>query len=324
MNYFLISILLLCAILVQIEDSSMEQSSWERPIIEFPEDNPYSDASIELGGALFSENLFSRDTSISCRSCHLTSEAFADHLPLGEGIQGRHVTRNTPTLLNIGFHPYFMIDGKFESLEDQVLGPIVEHNEFDMTPELVVQRLRALPYYNKMSQAAYQEDISIEVIQKALANFQRVLISDDAPFDDYMRGESQLSPEALHGWTLFKSDRLGCISCHNGYNFTNYSFQNNGLYEVYKDAGRALITENPSDEARFKVPTLRNIMLTYPYMHDGSMKTIDEVIDHYASGGKNHPSKSEGIRGFELTKEERAALVAFFHSLTGAGFLDTE
>ena len=297
---------------------------WERPAVVFPENNPLTEASIELGGALFFESLLSKDTTISCQSCHLLTEAFADHLSLGEGIKGRHVTRNTPTLFNIGLHPYFMMDGKFKTLEEQVLGPINEHREFDMSPEAVVERLKTVPLYNELSQKAYGEELSIDVVVKSIANFERVLISDNSRFDQFKRDEIKLTKQEMNGWALFKSSELNCIECHNGYNFTNYAFENNGLSEVYQDSGRALITNQIKDLAKFKVPTLRNIAITSPYMHDGAFTSLEAVIDHYASGGKKHSSQSSFIKGFDISKNERAELKAFLETLTEERLLNQE
>jgi cytochrome c peroxidase len=295
---------------------------WERPKVIFPSDNPDTDASVELGGALFFETLMSKDSSISCQSCHLMTQAFADHLPVGEGILKRTVTRNTPSLTNIGLHPYFMADGKFGTLEEQVLGPINEHREFDMTPEEVVARLKTVPLYNELSMKAYNQELNIDVVQKALANFQRVIVSQDSRFDLYMKNEIELTPEEKAGWKLFNNSELNCIQCHGGYNFTNYAFENNGLYANPTDSGRALITELNDDIAKFKVPSLRNISITYPYMHDGTFQSLGDVIDHYASGGQNHVNQSELINGFQITAAEKKALIAFLKTLTEDQYLD--
>ncbi len=250
--------------------SNGQNQLWKFPEVEYPVDNPLTDASINFGGSLFFETLLSRDRSVSCQSCHLISQAFADHLKVGEGIEGRKVTRNTPSLFNVGFHPSLMKDGKFATLEDQVLGPINDHREFDLNPEEVEKRIAAIPMYQEMSQQAYGEPVSIEIIQKALANFQRALISKNSSFDDYMKGGvDSISMSAKRGFNLFSSDELNCTACHSGFDFSNYSFQNNGLHEVYLDSGRALITHSSGDIGKFKVPSLRNIALTYPYMHDG-------------------------------------------------------
>jgi cytochrome c peroxidase len=326
MNKLTVTLFMLLAVIIfsNFVNDPVAKDEWKRPEVTFPEDNPFSEESIELGNTLFFETLLSRDTSISCQSCHMNADAFADHLPLGEGIKGRHVTRNTPTLFNIGLHPYFMIDGKFATLEEQVLGPINEHREFDMTEELVIERLKIDPLYDSLSRKAYGEELTIEIVQKSLANFQRILFSDHSKFDQYKRGEIELSAQEMKGWKLFQSPELNCIQCHGGYNFTNYAFENNGLKEYYPDSGRAMITKRPEDLAKFKIPTLRNIALTYPYMHDGSFKTLEDVIDHYASGGKNHRSKSNLIQGFEISDHEKGALIAFLASLTENRLLDQE
>ena len=320
-----ISLLVTLAFLIGgLSNNSEGVKKWERPELIFPEDNPVSDVSVELGGALFFESLLSKDSTLSCQSCHINNIAFADHLPLGEGVKGRHVTRNTPTLFNVGYHPYFMADGKFKTLEDQVLGPINEHREFDMNPEEVIQRLKTVPYYNELSQKAYGRELDIDVVQKAIANFERVLISDNSKFDQFKRGETPLTEQEQMGWELFNSPKLNCYQCHSGFNFTNYAFENNGLVVAYSDSGRALITHRGEDLAKFKVPTLRNIMITAPYMHDGSLETLDEVIDHYSAGGKGHSSQSDLINGFELTPNERTALLAFLATLTEERLLNVE
>ena len=300
-----------------------EYATWKKPEVIFPEDNPLSEESIELGGALFFETLLSRDRSVSCESCHLVTEVFADHLPLGVGIDGKKVTRNTPSLSNIGLHPYFMKDGKFATLEDQVLGPINDHREFDLSPEEVVKRLREVPYYNELSLAAYQDSITIETVQKGLANFQRIITSDSSAFDLYMRGNTAaISASAKAGWTLFNSPELNCIACHNGFDFTDYSFQNNGLYSNYADSGRAMVTRSDLDIGKFKVPSLRNVALTSPYMHDGSVETLEDVIKHYAKGGMSHPNQSSEITGFKLSATQQQQLVDFLMSLSDYRYLN--
>jgi len=303
----------------------IEIKKWEIPEVRFPIDNPLSNESVELGAALFSERLFSKDTSISCQTCHATNKALTDQLPVGEGVFGRQVTRNTPTLNNIGLHPYFMKDGKFETLEDQVLGPLKDHREFNIEPDELLSRLKTVSYLNDMSIKAYGTELTMNIIQKAIANFERILVSKDAPFDAYMQGDkTAISESAINGYRLFKSEELNCIQCHDGFDFTNYSFQNNGTYEVYVDSGRAFITKNTMDIGKFKVPTLRNINLTYPYMHNGSFQSLDAVITHYESGGKKSKNKSHLIGGFELTTLERQNIIDFLSSLTEYRFLQMD
>lgn len=306
-------------------DSTGKIEKWEMPEVIFPEDNPLTNESVELGSALFSERLFSKDTSISCQTCHATFMALTDQLAVGEGVFGRQVTRNTPTLNNVGLHPYFMKDGKFNTLEEQVLGPIKDHREFDIEPEELLTRLKTVSYLNDMSLKAYDSELTIEIIQKAVANFERILVSKNTPFDAFMKGDrTAISKSAINGYELFKSKELNCIECHSGFDFSDYSFQNNGTYKVYADSGRALITMDKTDIGKFKVPTLRNINLTFPYMHDGSYKSLEDVIENYRLGGKKPETQSSLISGFKLTPKERQNLLDFFSSLTEYRFLDSE
>ena len=307
------------------EAQQSKTEKWEIPEIKFPKDNPFSNESIELGSVLFSENLFSQDTSISCQSCHMPHMAFTDQLKVGEGIFNRKVTRNSPSLINVGLHPYLMKDGKFQTLEEQVLGPLKDHRELNIEHDELLMRLKSVPYYDKMSQKAYGSELTIEIIQKAIANFQRIIISKDTPFDAYMNGKKNaISESAKKGYLLFKSDKLNCIKCHNGFDFTDYSFQNNGTYSTYIDSGRAIITKNDADIGKFKVPSLRNLSLTYPYMHNGSFQTLEEVIKHYESGGKISKNKSPLIKGFTLSVDERQNLLEFLNSLTEYRYLEED
>lgn len=311
------------SIFIFVNCTEPKPQKWELPKIQYPENNPRSEASVDFGGALFFESLLSRDSSLSCQSCHLITEAFADHLNVGVGVDERMVTRNTPTLHNVGLHPILMKDGKFETLEEQVLGPINDHREFDISPEIAVARIGSMPLYQEMSQKAYGEPVSIETIQMALANFQREIVAQNSPFDDFMRGDSSaISISAKNGWQLFQSAELGCQTCHTGFDFSDYSFQNNGYFEAYSDSGRAAITYKDEDMAKFKVPTLRNVAITYPYMHNGSVDSLTQIIRRYASGGFAHPNKHEAIDGFEITKSELADLESFLESLTEKRYLE--
>ena len=299
--------------------------AWEPPEVQFPEDNPVSAASVDFGSNLFFETLLSRDSTISCQSCHLITDAFADHLPVGMGVDDRTVTRNTPSLFNIGLHPTLMKDGKFATLEEQVLGPINDHREFDLSPEQVVERIASQPSYQEQSMAAYGEPVSMATIQKALANFQRIIVSNDTPFDAYMRGdEAAISDAAKAGWKLFQSERLNCRACHSGFDFSDYSFQSNGYFDAYPDSGRAIITRKPEDVAKFKIPSLRNVATTWPYMHNGSVASLCEVLQTYAKGGSGHANQSERIRKFELSKEEEDQVMAFLEGLTEQRFLEED
>ncbi len=293
------------------------------PEVEFPEDNPLTQASYDLGKRLFFDPALSRDSSVSCASCHQPSLAFADLVPFSEGVAGAAGTRNAPTLANVAYHPYFTSEGGVPTLEMQVLVPIQEHNEFDFNIVLISERLSEDPTYVHMAQKAFDRNIDPFSITRALAIFERTLVSGNSAYDKmYFQGDNAaMNMDELRGMELFFSDSLACGSCHSGFNFTNYAFENNGLYSEYADEGRYRLTGLEEDRARFKVPTLRNIEITSPYMHDGSFNSLDEVIDHYATGGAGHPSKSELLQGFTITENQKKELIAFLESLTDHEFL---
>jgi cytochrome c peroxidase len=296
------------------------------PEMEFPEGNEFTQARWELGKKLFYDPVLSVDSSISCANCHKQELAFADDVVFSDGVMGRPGTRNSPSLANIGYHPYFTREGGIATLEAQVLVPIQEHNEFDFNIVLIMERLLQDSLYIQMSQQAYDREPDPFVITRAIATFERSLISGNSPYDRFVFQEDKraLDREEKAGMELFFSERLGCSSCHGGFNFSNYAFENNGLYEDYADPGRFRLTHDPADSARFKVPSLRNVALTAPYMHDGSMVDLETVIAHYESGGKTHIHKSEMIKAFSLSNKEKQELIAFLYSLTDQEFVENE
>lgn len=296
------------------------------PEIVYPEDNAYTKARWQLGKKLFYDPIMSMDSSISCNSCHKQAFAFADFKATSPGVKNRPGVRNAPILSNLAYAPYFTSEGGVPSLEMHVLVPIQEHNEFDFNILLIEERLKRIPEYVEMSQKAYQRPPDYYVITRALANFERGLISGNSAFDKYKyHGQSEaMSKNAQRGYELFYSERTQCGSCHSGFNFTNYSFENNGLYEVYADEGRKRLTHLENDDARFKVPSLRNIELSAPYMHDGSIQTLEEVIEHYNQGGHPHKNKSELVKPLQLSAEEKQDLLAFLIALTDTDFIENE
>jgi cytochrome c peroxidase len=230
-------------------------------------------------------------------------------------------------LANMAFLRTFMYDGRFESLEAQALGPLFDHEEMDMTDSMVVARLQADTVYVRLFRQAFGEPrVTLERVAKAFATYQRTLISSRSPYDRWRGGDATaLSPAAQRGEILFRSTRLGCASCHVPPLFTDGNFHNTGLYEAgaEADSGRAQFTKRAQDLGRFKTSTLRNIMVTFPYMHDGRFNTIDEVLEHYSQGGKEHPVKDDRIRPLGLTPDERADLAAFLEALTDQDFMNT-
>jgi cytochrome c peroxidase len=288
----------------------------------FPADNEFSEARWTLGKQLFFDPVLSRDSSISCASCHLPQFAFSDTVAFSPGVAGAPGVRNSPSLANIAYHPYFTREGGVPTLEMQILVPIQEHNEFDFHILLIAERLQQDNAYRQMSWEAYEREPDAFVITRALSVFERSLLSGNSPYDQFANGKNKaLTAPEKRGMELFFSEKTQCASCHGGFNFTHYAFENNGLYEDYPDPGRFRLTGKPEDRARFKVPSLRNVGLTAPYMHDGSLPSLEAVVAHYDQGGKNHPHKSPLVRPLGLTPKERDDLVAFLRSLTDYEFV---
>ena len=288
------------------------------PYPSVPADNRPTNYRVRLGKQLFTDPILSRDSTISCASCHKENMKFTDGLPFSEGIAGRHAARNSPSILNIAYQPYLFWDGGNPTVEQQVLGPIGNPNEMDFDANLVVERLKRNPDYVFKFMQAYGKEPSVYTLTRAIANYERTLFTGTSKYDRYMydHDSTALNASEKNGMTLFFNEIGDCFHCHVDYNFTDYSFQNNGLYVNYPDSGRARITLKASDVGKFKVPTLRNVELTAPYMHDGSMATLEQVIDHYASGGQAHPNKSNVVRPRPLTAQDKTDLVNFLKALT--------
>ena len=294
------------------------------PEVDFPDDNAFTQARWELGKKLFFDPVMSSDSTVSCASCHDPALAFSDDVAFSDGVMSRPGTRNAPSLANVAYHPYFTREGGVPTLEMQVLVPIQEHNEFDFNILLIAERLNQQASYLQMSQDAYGRNPDAFTITRSLAVFERSLLSGYSPFDQYVyqNDEEAMTAAALNGMTLFYSERTNCSACHSGFNFTDYAFENNGLYEDYTDPGRFRLTGNEADRALFKVPSLRNVELTAPYMHDGSFENLTDIIEHYNNGGKEHPHKNELIQPLNLTETEQSELLEFLKSLTDQAFIE--
>lgn len=294
------------------------------PTMEIPADNQLTQARVELGRKLFYEPLLSSDSTISCGSCHQQEKAFSDGKPIAEGVNNVLGLRNAPTLANVGYAPYFFQDGGVETLEMQAQQPIFSKEEMNFSIAGFLARIEDDETYITMSKQAYNRPPSAYTISRALAAFQRTFMSANTRYDQYQyQGDKQaLSEQELRGKELFFSERTQCASCHKPPLFTNFQFENVGLYQHYADSGRARITHTPSDRGRFKVPTLRNIALTAPYMHNGSMQTLEQVVAHFNQGGVGHANQSEHISPLHLTETEQSDLVAFLHTLTDSQFIE--
>lgn len=296
------------------------------PEVEFPDGNEFTKDRWDLGKKLFFDPIMSIDSTVSCASCHNPNLAFADSRTFSLGVENRIGNRNAPTLTNVAYNPYFTTEGGVKTLEAQILIPIQEHNEFDFNIVDLSYKLEKNQEYVKLASAAYNQGPNPYVITRSLACFERSLISGNSPFDQYyyQNIDNVLTENQLKGMRLFFSNKVNCTNCHNGFNFTNYSFQNNGLYQNYQDSGRYRLTQNDTDIAKFKVPTLRNIGITAPYMHDGSLNTLMEVVEHYNNGGAKGHHQSKLIKPLNLTDSEKLQLVAFLESLTDESFLFNE
>lgn len=293
------------------------------PDMVIPAENAFLAERVELGKSLFFDPILSADSTRSCASCHLPAFAFSDTTAFSLGVGNRVGIRNSPSLANVGYQKALLREGGVPTLEMQVLVPIQEHLEFDTDILDVAKKVSQVSHYQDMAIKAYGREVDPWVITRAIAAFERTLVSGNSSFDQWLyQGDLvAMSPSALRGMNLFQSDRLGCTSCHSGFLFTNQSYANTGLYLDYSDPGKYRLTGKESDRAVFKVPGLRNIGVTAPYMHDGSFKDLRQVIMHYQNGIQEHPNKSPLLRKFQLTDGEMNDLIDFLESLTDEEFL---
>ena len=285
-----------------------------------PEDNPLTPEKVALGRRLFFDPILSRDHTLACASCHDPRRAFVDGLPIAEGVRGRRGTRNAPVLVNRAYGKTQFWDGRAKSLEEQALQPIQNPKEFDMSLEEVIARLENHSDYPALFQAAFRRDVNAEDLGRALASYVRTILSGDAPIDRYMNGEPEaLSEQVRQGLRLFRG-KANCTACHLSPNFTDEQFHNTGVAwrdGKLLDPGRFVVTGKEEDRGAFKTPTLRNIARTAPYMHDGSLATLEEVIEFYDQGGNANPYLDPELRPLHLTAEKKQALLAFLTALNG-------
>ena len=287
------------------------------PVPPMNEEVPLTTESVQLGKALFFEPGLSRGGEVSCGSCHFPARAFSDTVAISLGVQGRPGRRNSPTLANVAHHPAFFKDGGVPTLEMQVLAPIHDPVEMDFDIHEAALLLKDEEPYRSLSRKAFGRDLDAGVITRAIANYERTLLSGWSRYDRFLQGDVYaLSQAEQRGLQVFNGPEANCSACHNGFDLSDRSYRNIGLYAVYEDEGRGRITLDPADDGKFMVPTLRNIALTAPYMHDGSMTTLDEVIHHFMSGGVGHPNQSPAVRPFTLSSQERSDLLEFLGSLT--------
>jgi cytochrome c peroxidase len=287
--------------------------------IMYPAENGYSAERELLGKTLFFDPRLSGSNWISCATCHNPALSWGDGLPkaIGHGMQV--LGRRTPTILNLAWSPALFWDGRAASLEEQALGPIAAPGEMNMPLEQMVGKIRALPGYRSMFDKAYpNETIDEKTIAKAIANFERTIVSGKAPFDRWVEGDaSAMSTEAKRGFALFNG-KANCAKCHSGWRFTDDSFHDIGI--AGSDPGRGKLFQTVvAMQHGFKTPSLRNVERRAPYMHDGSEASLEEVVELYAAGGRvKRPSLSAEIRPLNLTDQDKRDLVAFLKTLTSA------
>lgn len=285
-----------------------------------PSDNPQTKAKIELGKMLFFDKRLSGDNSISCATCHDPRKGFSDGKERAIGFRGMELGRHTPTVLNAAYNSLQFWDGRAPSLEKQALGPIEAEGEMNLRGDELVIRLKKIPEYNKRFQKVFGEDINFTNVGKAIAAFERTIVTPDSSFDRYAGGDKKaLNEQEKRGLILFVG-KAACSQCHSGPNFSDNSFYALGVPQkgpIKEDFGRYAVTEKEEDKGAFKTPTVRNIALTAPYMHDGAFKSLEEVIDFYNDGGGSVFNKSEKVAKLNLTAEEKMDLLAFLNALTG-------
>jgi cytochrome c peroxidase len=299
------------------------------PPVPIPADNPPTAQTIALGRELFYDPRLSKDNTVSCASCHNPNLGFTDGLPVARGIRGQLGVRNSPTLLNAAYSPIQFWDGRAATLEAQSAFPIANPLEMNQPHEVSVSKMERVPAYKaEFAQAFGPGEVTLGKIQKSLASFERTLLSGNSPFDRYQYGgdKQALTPAAIHGLEIFTDPKRGnCVVCHtidaHYALFTDGKFHNTGAGVSGEgdllDVGRFGQTKLQADKGEFKTPTLRNVALTAPYMHDGSLKTLNDVVDFYAGGGNSNPELDKEIRPLKLDAQDRADLVKFLQSLTG-------
>ncbi len=296
--------------------------NWPKPVYNF-KNNPLSKEKVYLGRNLFYDPILSRDNSISCASCHSPFNAFThvDH-NLSHGIEDRIGTRNSPTLMNLAWHQSFMWDGAINHLDMQALAPISHRDEMDEKIENIVLKINQSSKYKSLFFNAFGDSVATgEKTLKAISQFMLTLISANSKYDLVKQHKAKFTAQEKNGYKLFQKH---CASCHQEPLFTNLKFENNGLKVDPKlnDFGRVKITQNPNDSLKFKVPTLRNIEFSFPYMHDGRFKKLNQVLNHYTSEIHDSPTLSEGLKKpIHLTSNEKVDVIAFLLTLTDKEFL---
>jgi cytochrome c peroxidase len=295
-------------------------------------EQPPTPERVRLGRWLYYDKRLSADGTISCETCHQPRHAFSESEPVSTGIKGQKGTRKAPTFVNLAWtlYPHFFWDGRAASLEDQALGPIANPIEMGNTHEAMLETLGKIASYRPYFKQAFgSEEITKDRVAKAIADYERTRMSGNSPWDRWRknRDEGAVSAEVKRGHELFFG-KAECNQCHLGQGFTDSLFHNLGIgwdekAAKLRDEGRYVVTKKKEDKGAFKTPGLREVALRAPYMHDGSIATLREAVEHYNKGGNRNPQLSPKIRKLGLSEDEVTALVKFMEALSGEGYMDT-
>jgi cytochrome c peroxidase len=290
------------------------------PPVIAPADNPQTDAKISLGKQLYFDKRLSSNGTVSCATCHRPDAGWADVTPFSEGVNQRFGGRNAPTIINAAYFHFQFWDGRALELEKQAVGPVQNPVEMDLTMAEMEARLNAIPGYVEQFQAVFGEKPQELLVAKAIAAFERTIICNDTPYDRYVKGDKKaMKGNAVRGMKLFNG-KAHCSSCHSGPLFSDGRFHNLGIGYTdrkFADPGRFNVTNDPVDMGAFRTPSLRCVALTPPYLHDGSEKTLMDVVNLYNRGSVNNPNLDPLMMPLNLTGHEKRDLVAFLEALTG-------
>ena len=288
--------------------------------VPWPEDNPYSPVKAELGRYLYFDTRLSADNTVSCASCHAPDKGFTDNAAVSTGIRGQKGGRSAPTTINRAYSLAQFWDGRAATLEDQAKGPIQNPIEMGETHAGVVAKLNKAAGYRDLFQKAFgSPEVSIDNVAKAIATFERTLLSGNSAYDRYKAGETAaLSAAQIRGMDVY-FNKAKCDQCHEGVNLTANAYANLGVgaNQPKPDEGRFAVTKDPQDWGKFKTPTLRDIAKTAPYMHDGSLQTLEEVVDLYDKGGTKNKNLDEKIKPLKLAAAQKSDLIEFLKALDG-------
>lgn len=304
-----------------------------------PTDNPLTIEGVKLGRELFYDPILSKDFTVSCASCHQQKFAFSDTAQFSKGVNNLKGKRHSMSLHNVLWQKDFFWDGRATSLENQVHFPLADKTEMNLPIEEAIARLNSSDKYKKLFKEAFgEQQISLSLLEKAIAQFERTLNSTNSRYDQYLQGKTMFTEQEIRGKELFFTHPIpennvrggNCGDCHTIFSTFTFDFRNTGLDSITTDYGRASVTNSSLDEAKFKTPSLRNIALSAPYMHDGRLKTLDDVLNHYNEHIKNHTnldplisvaSNNKNGKTLGLTNQEKKDIIAFLHTLTDSSFI---